>query len=76
MLDAPVALTFDETRRVLRRRQDCKFVGPHEFCSLLVSTRKLLRADQTDAGLRGLLDEEAGVRILIEEERLFSNDST
>jgi hypothetical protein len=40
-----------------------------EFCKLLLSSRKVIRCDETTA--RGLLDVATGERLLIKEEKLF-----
>ena len=49
-----------------------QFVEPEEFFSLVLSTRKLFRADQRAEGLRGLVDPERGTCYLVEEERLLA----
>ena len=60
-----------ELRAVLRKRPDCRFVEPAEFCRLLVSNRSLVRSDDSRAELRGLLDPATGEWFLTEEEKLF-----
>jgi hypothetical protein len=63
--------TFDERRRTLRERSELTFVHREEFCKLLVSFRRVVRADEPAASLRGLLDLDTGKRYLIEQENLF-----
>ncbi len=61
----------EQRRAILRQRGDCVFVDPAEFCRLLVSHRKLVRANEQAADVQGILDLETGQRFLIERERLF-----
>ena len=49
-----------------------KLVEAEEYCRLAISHRKLLRADDKENGLRGLLDPEEGVCYMISEQKLFS----
>lgn len=62
---------YVQGRRNLRARPDGEFVDRWEFCWLLVSSRRITRADETAAGIRGLLDLDRNIRYLIEEEKLF-----
>ena len=51
-------------------RENATFLNAREFVSLAVSRRKLVRADEAGATVRGLLDPETGTRYLIEDLRL------
>jgi hypothetical protein len=64
--------TVDDRRRAIRESANSTFVQREEFCSLLVSTRRLVRSDEPRLGVRGLLDVETGTRFLIEQEKLFA----
>jgi hypothetical protein len=46
------------------------FVGPDEFCRLLLSRRNLVRLHQPQPGMRGLLDPDTGKTFVIQEEIL------
>jgi hypothetical protein len=59
-------------RQQLRSKPKWTFVDPYRFQALAVSARRLLRADEPAAGLRGLLDPETGTHFVTEEEKLFS----
>jgi hypothetical protein len=50
--------------------RDCSFVGPVEYRRLLLSRRRLVRADDPRAGVRGLLDVRSGRRYLVPVELL------
>jgi hypothetical protein len=63
--------TVQERRRALRERTASTFVQREEFCRLLLSCRRMVRADEPAVQVRGLLDMETGMRYLIEQERLF-----
>ncbi len=60
-------------RQQKRAEPNHQFVDPYEFQELAVSMRRLVRADDPDAALRGLLDLDTGTCFLTEEERLFRN---
>jgi hypothetical protein len=64
--------TADDRRRAIRENANSTFVQRDEFCSLLLSTRRLVRSDEPRLGVRGLLDVETGTRFLIEQEKLFA----
>ncbi len=51
-------------------REDATFLSPRQFLSLATSRRKLLRADESGATVRGLFDPETGKRYLIEAKQL------
>ena len=63
--------TLDDRRRAMRDCADFTFVQREEFCRLLLSTRRMVRSDEPDLNVRGLLDTETGTRFLIEQEKLF-----
>jgi len=63
--------TIDNRRRAMRERSEFTFVQREEFCRLLLSTRRMVRSDEPDLRVRGLLDTETGTRFLIEQEKLF-----
>jgi hypothetical protein len=62
---------IDGRRRAMRDRAEFTYVQREEFCRLLLSTRHLVRSDEPDLNVRGLLDTETGTRFLIEQEKLF-----
>ncbi|MHC2068396.1 hypothetical protein ACYFX5_13105 [Bremerella sp. T1] len=62
--------TLWERREHLRHQPNVQFVDPEQFCALAVSCRKITRADQTSAGLKGLFTEDEGVTYYVEEEML------
>jgi len=62
--------TYAEQRRLLRRQPTHQFLDREAFCQLLISSRRLARSDDENANLRGLYDQETGVRYFIEGERL------
>jgi hypothetical protein len=57
----------------LRTESVPQFVDAEEFCKLAISVKKLSRSDDAEAALRGLLEEDTGVRYVIEERRLFEH---
>ena len=59
-----------ERREQLRSQENILFVDPEQFCALAVSCRKITRADQSAAGLKGLYCEEDGLTYFVEEELL------
>jgi hypothetical protein len=63
--------TLDGRRRAMRERSEFTFVQRDEFCRLLLSTRRMVRSDEPDVNVRGLMDVETGARFLIEQEKLF-----
>lgn len=72
------AVLLGESSMQLRRQKkrtepNHQFVDPYEFQNLAVSNRRLVRADDPAAGLRGLLDLDTGTCFVTEEERLFRN---
>jgi len=58
------------TRRGRQQPMENIFVNRDEFCKLMLSYRKLVRADEPGNRVRGLLDVESGERYLIEQEEL------
>ena len=64
---------LSSSRHTMQDRLDCQFVGPREYCRMLVSSKQLERCDEQMLGIRGVLDLQTGVRFLIEEEELFRN---
>jgi hypothetical protein len=58
------------TRRGRQLPTENIFVNRDEFCKLMLSYRKLVRADEPGNRVRGLLDIESGERYLIEQEEL------
>lgn len=65
--------TMPIAAELLQPGENCKFVDVEEFCNLAVSRRNLIRCDETEIPVRGLLDPQTGVRYLIEEADLFQN---
>ncbi len=63
--------TVHERRRAMRDCSEFTFVQREEFCNLLLSARRMVRSDEPDVRMRGLLDMETGTRFLIEQEKLF-----
>lgn len=62
--------TLWERRELLRSQANVRFVDPEQFCALAVSCRKITRADESAAGLKGLLSEDDGLTYYVEEETL------
>ncbi len=62
--------TLWERRELLRSQPNVRFVEPEQFCSLAVSCRKITRADESAAGLKGLHSEVEDLFYYVEEERL------
>ena len=60
-----------DLRLQLHDRSECQFVERDEYVQHAVSARRLLRADEPAARVRGLLDPTTGLRLLIEEEKLI-----
>jgi len=60
-----------QNRHTMQDRLDCQFVGPQEYCKLLVSNKQLERSDEHMLGIRGVFDLKTGVRFLIHEEDLL-----
>lgn len=64
---------FDIRRRRAKRESlPGTFVPRDEFCRLLLSSRRMVRSDERDKHICGLLDTETGARFLIEQEKLFA----
>ncbi|MGD9853841.1 MAG: hypothetical protein AB7U20_02725 [Planctomycetaceae bacterium] len=61
-----------ERRQQLFIQDNCQFVEPCEFLDYATSRHHLLRSNELEAGIHGLLDPETGMRFLVEEEKLFS----
>ena len=64
-----------ERRRELSFQENCRFVEPHEFLVHATSRLPLQRADELEAGIHGLLDPRTGMRLFVEEEKLFSHSA-
>jgi len=62
--------TVEMDRRRMRNHTDCRYVQPQEFYSLLLSRRRLERADDPEALLRGVKDPATGTRFFIEAAKL------
>lgn len=62
--------TMSERRQAIALHEKSRFIDAETFCSLVVSCRKLNRADESTAGLRGLYCLEEDVYYFIEVERL------
>jgi hypothetical protein len=58
-----------------RDRGPATFVRRDEFCRLLLSWNKLVRADEPEVNVCGLLDLTTGTRFLIDREELFERES-
>jgi hypothetical protein len=58
-----------------RDRGPATFVRRDEFCQLLLSWNKLVRADEPEVNVCGLLDLTTGTRFLIDREELFERES-
>jgi hypothetical protein len=61
-------------RRSLRDRGGATFVRRDEFCQLLLGWNKLVRADEPEFNVCGLLDLTTGTRFLIDREELFERE--
>lgn len=66
----PRRAEINRRRRELQGLRDCRFVGPAEYQKLLLSRRRLVRADEPRAAMRGLRDVRSGRRYLVEDELL------
>jgi hypothetical protein len=66
--------SMEERRQSLRLQADSRFVDCEEFRELLTSRRKLVRADDRSAGVRGLFEPATGERFFIEENRLVTGE--
>lgn len=62
--------TLWQRREQLRSQANVRFVDPEQFCALAVSCRKITRADESAAGLKGLFSEDDGLTYFVEEETL------
>ncbi|RCS53043.1 hypothetical protein DTL42_09555 [Bremerella cremea] len=62
--------TLWERRELLRSQPNVHFIEPEQFCALAVSCRKISRADEGAAGLKGLHSEVEDQFYYVEEERL------
>ena len=62
--------TLWERREQLRCQSNVHFVEPEQFCALAVSCRKISRADEAAAGLKGLHSEVEDQFYYVEEELL------
>lgn len=62
--------TMSERRQAIALHEKSRFIDAETFCSLVVSYRKLTRADESTAALRGLFCLEEDLYYFIEEERL------
>jgi hypothetical protein len=69
-------MTYEENDSPLQIHPDMKFefVGRAEYCELALSNRKLIRCDQRDRGLRGLLDVDINKCYVIPEKELFGTE--
>lgn len=67
----PQSKDFYKQRRTAGKRSEATFVGRDDFCRLLLSSRRMVRSDEPEHHVRGLLDLETGKRFLIEQESLF-----
>jgi hypothetical protein len=61
-----------QRRHILALRAHSRFVDREEFCALVTSRKKLVRADDRPARVRGLFERGTGEEVYIEEERLFT----
>lgn len=61
---------MSERRQAIAAHEKSRFIDAETFCSWVVSCRKLTRADESTAGLRGLYGLEEELYYFIEEERL------
>ncbi len=61
-------------RGPLRDHGRATFVRRDEFCQLLLSWNKLVRADEPEVNICGLLDLTTGARFLIDREELFERE--
>jgi len=65
--------TLGQGTTTVDQRAQSRHVERDEFCMLLTSRRKLVRANDRSAGIWGLVDPQTGERFLIDEKRLFTN---
>ena len=64
--------SLHERRRRLTSQKSYRHVDPNEFRALVISTRRLIRADDPASELRGVIDPESGTRFVTESEGLLS----
>jgi hypothetical protein len=57
--------------RAAEERGDATYVPAEEFRRLLVSSRKMVRSDESGGKIRGLLDVQTGMRFLIARDELL-----
>jgi hypothetical protein len=62
---------MQELRDRLKSEAKCVFLDRHAYCEMAISNRNLVRADQPEAGLRGVMEPATGRCFLIEDEKLF-----
>ena len=62
-------------RYELTHQSNNQFLEQSEYLALMTSNRKLARADDSRAGLRGLKDLSSGERFLIEDEKLLNSEA-
>lgn len=64
------------TRRPQLQSSSTRFVEPLEYLSLIVSPRNYWRADDAQAGLRGLWDPANNEWLVVEESKLQRHERT
>lgn len=57
-------------RQGLHAQPDSRFIEPADFISRATSRQSFLRADVTEAAVRGLFDPTTGTRFFVEDEKL------
>ena len=62
---------MQELRDRLKQEDKCVFLDRNTYCEMAISNRSLVRADQPEAGVRGVMEPATGCRFLIEDEKLF-----
>jgi hypothetical protein len=72
------ALNFGLEQDVSMADADCPAlsVAPHEFCQLAVSSRVLVRWDDTALGVKGLKDVETGESFVVDLAELMAHTLT
>ena len=70
LVPPPRRAEINRRRRELQGLGDCRIVGPAEYRKLLLSRRRLVRADEPRAAMRGLRDMRSGHRYLVADELL------
>lgn len=62
--------SLQELRHTFEVNPNCQLISPDEFTSMMISHAHFVRADEPNANLLGLIDEQTGTRVLVRAEEL------